>query len=388
MTDVLQKPCREWEEQLIALHPGHLSVNEEIAFKQHLRTCQACSAAHNAYLAVGTQIRSLPLMKPQRRLSAEMLCNEKVLRDTEPLRSGVFLLRPRHAILSTLMVAVHKTFMNVISVCKLVFQGMEGKPTVGALVAMGLLTILVIGGIIPSSDKDSAKPSVPQSPSSNITFSSNKVDVNVTTTDDVSWGGYNNINIINTGKETWTWFIVVNGPAQPSTVSLSNTNIVGAYTRVAVYDSWSASWLETTHGTLGSSGQDSVQLSTDVEILQGDLIAATQYEQHFAVNDWSLQMVSYSNSGSQVKTSLPIGIVGNTSNSAIPAPSPSPQKTPLPPVSHMEQQYTVTKAIDCELKGLGSLSFHPLKVYRWDIARKGKINWIKTVMSDSGGCSS
>jgi hypothetical protein len=73
-------PCREWADRLIASHTDALSLSEYLVLKEHLLACPACAEAHNRYLSVEAQIRGLPVLQPQRRLSAELLI-EQVQKD-------------------------------------------------------------------------------------------------------------------------------------------------------------------------------------------------------------------------------------------------------------------------------------------------------------------
>jgi hypothetical protein len=85
MTDLMPKPCPEWAELLITQHLDDSSSTDVVALKKHLLVCPGCHATHVAYQAVSTQLRSLPLMAPQRQLSADML-----LDNTNPHSNGQF----------------------------------------------------------------------------------------------------------------------------------------------------------------------------------------------------------------------------------------------------------------------------------------------------------
>jgi len=66
-------PCPQWADKLIASHARALSPSDYLLLKEHLLTCPQCMTAHSCYLSVEAQIRNMPVLQPQRQLSAKML---------------------------------------------------------------------------------------------------------------------------------------------------------------------------------------------------------------------------------------------------------------------------------------------------------------------------
>jgi hypothetical protein len=111
-------PCREWAERLIASHTDALPLSEYLVLKEHLLACPTCAEAHNSYLSVEAQIHNLPMLQPQRQLSARLLVQQEQkaytrARTTHGLR-GIAAFQQHFAMMSVLSYRVFQQFSTQI----------------------------------------------------------------------------------------------------------------------------------------------------------------------------------------------------------------------------------------------------------------------------------